>query len=115
MREMYGSNEIVRNAVCCCRIIKSMYQRLSYLRNPRFAAQAAAPAALPLKGSSAAHRRHCGPQASSSTTTVQPRQYGSRAVLTGAEAGFGVCPAQVIQWWGGQSAATWHLHMVAAL
>jgi hypothetical protein len=79
-----------------------MYKRLSYLRNPRYAAQTTAPAALPLKGSSAAHRRRHGPQAGSSSTTVQPRQYGSRAVLTGAEAGFGVCPAQVIQWWGGQ-------------
>lgn len=79
-------------AAICCRIIKSMYQRLSYLRNPRYAAQAAAPASLPLKGSSTAHRRRtgCKPDRSS---TVQPRQYGSPPVLTAAEAGFGVQPA----------------------
>lgn len=72
-----------------------MYQRLSYLRNPRFAPPSAAPAALPLKGSSTAHKRRGRPQAasSSSSSTVQPRQYGTRAMLTAAQAGFGVYPA----------------------
>lgn len=79
-------------AACCRRIIRNMYQRLSYLRNPRYAAQSTAPAALPLKGSSAAHRRHGAPLASS---TVQLGQYGSLAVLTAAAAaGIGVYPSQ---------------------
>jgi hypothetical protein len=85
------------NNIClACRIIKSMYQRLSYLRNPRYPVQqgAAGRSSMAPKGSSTAHKQRRRMLSSSKSTAAQPAQYETRATLTAAEAGFGVVPSQ---------------------
>lgn len=73
-----------------------MYQRLSYLRNPRYAVQqgAAGRSSMAPKGSSTAHKQRWHTHGSSKSTAAQPAQYETRATLTATEAGFSVVPAQ---------------------
>lgn len=71
-----------------------MYQRLSYLQNPRYAQEARpGPGSLPLKGTSTAHRRRVAAKAGSKNA-VQQRQPGLSPVVTAAAAGISVVPAQ---------------------
>lgn len=82
-----------------CRIIKSMYQRLSFLRNPRYAVQQGpvprtAAGATALKGSSTAHRRRAGAVGAGRSCGAAPGRYDERANIRAAEAGFSVVPAQ---------------------
>lgn len=90
---MHATNRLL---FVCCRIIKRMYQRLSFLRNPRYRVQqgAAGRKKLPLKGCSTAHIRHKQTQAISKRSAAQPAQYDTRSSMTAAEAGFSVEPAQ---------------------
>lgn len=74
-----------------------MYQRLSFLRNPRYAVQQGpAPrtaSGAALKGSSTAHRRRAGAVAGTSCG-ARPGRYDERSNIRAAEAGFSVVPAQ---------------------
>jgi len=72
-----------------------MYQRLSYLRNPRYAEQprAAPPGSAGLKGASTAHR-HRHNQHSSNSSIKHPRQQAAGGLVTAAAAGFSYVPQQ---------------------
>jgi hypothetical protein len=73
-----------------------MYQRLSYLRNPRYAVQqgvAGHGSTAPIGGSTA-HKQCRSTQGSRNSTAAQLAQSATRATLTASEAGFSVVPAQ---------------------
>lgn len=78
-----------------------MYQRLSFLRNPRHAVQqgpglraGASGGVAALKGNSTAHRRRAGAAVSSRSCGAAPARYDEHASIRAAEAGFCVVPAQ---------------------